>query len=113
ERDVMLNTDRLKVNEMDTMRNGRKTMEMEALGNTLVEGQTFTARAERMAYAQAKELLVLEGTAKTDAQLWRQPHVGAAASHAAARKILYWRDTNRVEINDARYFGSQFGGGKK
>jgi lipopolysaccharide export system protein LptA len=113
ERDVLLNTDRLKVVEMPTQRNGRNTMELEAIGNTLVEGQTFTARADRMAYTQAKELLVLEGTAKTDAQLWRQAYVGAPASHAAARKILYWKDTNRVEVNDARFFGGQFGGEKK
>jgi lipopolysaccharide export system protein LptA len=110
---VLLNTDRLKVVEMPTQRNGRNTMELEAIGNTLVEGQTFTARADRMAYTQAKELLVLEGTAKTDAQLWRQAHVGAPASHAAARKIMYWKDTNRVEVNDARFFGGQFGGEKK
>src|SRR5690606_2636435 len=43
----------------------RAPIEMTAIGNTLVEGETFTARAERISYAEAKNLLVLEGGGRT------------------------------------------------
>ena len=36
-------------------------VELSAVGNTLVEGSAFTARAQRLTYTQAKELLVLDG----------------------------------------------------
>lgn len=108
---VLLDCDRLTVTEMNSPARRQNHLELEAIGNTLVEGSEFTARAHRMAYTQAKELLVLEGSAHTDAQLWRQTQIGGPSSHAAARKILYWRATNRVEVDDARYLDlSQFGG---
>ncbi len=110
EQGVLLDCDRLTVTEMQTPLRQQGHLELEALGNTLVEGRTFTARAHRMAYTQAKELLVLEGTGQSDAQLWRQTQIGSPAARAAARKILFWRSTNRVEVDDARYLDlSQFG----
>ncbi len=42
-----------------------------------------------MTYAQAKDLIVLEGTGRIDAQLWRQVQVGSPTSHASARRILF------------------------
>ncbi len=58
---------------------------------------------ERVSYEQAKDLLVLEGTARVDAVLSHQSRVGAPRSEHAARKILYWPRTQRVEVDDARY----------
>jgi hypothetical protein len=100
---VLLKCDQLTVTEVNFGPKSRGTIEMEALGNTLAEGNVFTARAYRMAYAQAKDLIVLEGNGRTDAQLWRQSQVGGPTSRAAARKILYWRSANRVEVDDARF----------
>lgn len=112
---VILNCDQLTVREMSVSRiagGERGPMELEALSNTLVEGSTFTARAHRLTYAEEKDLLVLEGDGRTDAQLFRQPRPGAATTKAAARKIMYWRNTNRVEVDDARYFDlGAFGSG--
>ncbi len=104
---VLLNCEQLTVRETNPSANPtqeRGPMELEAIGNTLVEGMAFTARAHRLAYAEAKDLLVLEGDGRTDAQLYRQAHPGAATTKAAARKIMYWRGTNRVEVDDARFF---------
>ena len=100
---MLLNCEKLTVTEVNWGEKKRGTIEMEALGNTLVEGDVFTARAHRMAFAQAKDLIVLEGNGRTDAQLWRQTQVGGATSRAAARKILYWRSANRVEVDDAKF----------
>jgi hypothetical protein len=111
---VLLNCDKLIVRQMPSaIRGQRATVELETIGNTLVEGQTFTARAHKLSFAEAKDLLVLEGNGGTDAQLYRQTKVGGATSQAAARRIMYWRSTNRVEVDDARFLDiGNLGGGK-
>jgi hypothetical protein len=74
-------------------------VELQALGNAMVEGRTFTARAHRIAYAQAKDLLVMEGDGRTDAELYRQAAVGGQTGRASARKILYWPSTGRMDVD--------------
>jgi hypothetical protein len=78
-------------------------MEVEALGNTMVEGQTFTARAHRLSYAAGKDMLVLEGGQRGDAELWYQAAAGKTTSHAAARKIRYWPSTQQADVEKGRY----------
>ena len=52
------------------------------------------------------------GVLRTDAQLYRQERVGGPTSTASAGKILYWRQHNRVDVQDARYLDfDQLGGG--
>jgi len=102
-RDVTLTCERLSVAEITAIGSPTRQFELNALGNAFVEGQTFTARAARISYTQAKDLLIMEGDGRSDAQLWRQASVGGAVSRAAAGKILFWRSANRVEIDDAQY----------
>jgi lipopolysaccharide export system protein LptA len=110
EKGVLMNCDRLTVTEMGATQQGQKLYEMEAAGNARVEGKTFTATADRMTYAQAKDLIVLEGDGRADAELWRQSRVGGPTEHAAARKILFWKSDNRAQVDDARFLDlSQFG----
>jgi hypothetical protein len=110
---VLMTCDRLAVVEMAVPgRAEQRSVELEALGNTLVEGKTFTARAHRLSYAQAKDLIVLEGNGRSDAEIWRQQRVGGPASRAMARKILYWRANDRIEVDDAKYLDlTHLGGG--
>ncbi len=118
---VLLSCDALTVRETpDRMpaqenRSERGYLELEAAGNTLVEGSGFTARAHRLTFAEKKSLLVLEGDGMSDAQLFRQPVLGGPTSQASARRILFWQATNRVEIDDARFFdfGQLLGGSNK
>jgi lipopolysaccharide export system protein LptA len=102
-RDVTLTCERLSVAEITAVGSPTRQFELNALGNAFVEGQTFSARAARISYTQAKDLLIMEGDGRNDAQLWRQASVGGAVSRAAAGKILFWRGANRVEIDDAQY----------
>jgi hypothetical protein len=69
----------------------------------VVEGKTFTARGHRVTYSEAKDLLVLEGDGRTDAQLFQQARPGASTSQTAARKIMFWPKTRRVQIDDIRF----------
>ncbi len=101
---IVMNCQQMTVREMPAaIRGERGTMELEAIGNTLVEGKTFTAHAHRMTYAQAKDLLVFEGDGRSDAELYRQIAVGLPMTKAAVRKIMYWRTVNRAKVDDARH----------
>ena len=101
---VLLTSDTLQVAEMGggasaESAGGLGPVELQALGNAMVEGKTFTARAHRIAYAQSKDLLVMEGDGRTDAELYRQTAVGGQTGRASARKILYWPGTGRMDVD--------------
>jgi len=91
----------------------RASLELEAGGNVLVEGESFTARSARLSWSEGKDLLVFAGDGRSDAQLFRQVQPGAAPSTASAGRILFWRELNRVEVEDARFldFDQLRGGG--
>ena len=99
---VSLRCDKLSVVEMPTPLKNQRSVEVEALGNTVVEGKTYTARGHRISYAEAKDLLILEGDGRGDAELFRQIKVGVPPSKVAARKILYWPKTNRLKLDGAK-----------
>jgi len=101
---VRLRCDELAVMESPGAPNAtRNPFELAATGDTLVEGKQFTAHCRRLSYAEAKDLLVLEGDGRSDAELTQRQTPGSSDSRAAARKILYWRTANRVEVDDARF----------
>jgi hypothetical protein len=86
-------------------------MEMDAVGNTRVDGQrpdgdTFSALAQRLTYSQAKDMLVLVGDGRTDAQLFRQEQPGAPQTKTAAGSIYYWPTTRQVKIGDLKFVDS-------
>lgn len=99
---VLMNCQRLTLREMPGSTRDSTSLEMEATGDTVVEGRGFTARAARIGYVDEKQLLVLEGDGRRDAELSRQTRIGGPQSHLSARKIMYWRFDNRVEVDDAR-----------
>ncbi len=99
---VVLNCQKLTVTEMQAGQD-RRWFELAAEGNTVVEGQAFTANADRLTYTEDKSLLILEGTPRAAAELWRQERLGGKVSRAAARKIMFWSDTNRIEVDGAEF----------
>lgn len=100
---VVLSCDRLDVVEMAVPGGGGSALELEATGNTMAENRTFTARApEKMTYAAAKDLLILEGNGRADAELFRQEQVGGATHRVSARKISYWPSTKQLKVSEGR-----------
>ena len=99
---ITLRCDQLSVNDMPLPTGNGRAIEFEALGNTIVDGTTFTARGHRITYTQAKDLLILEGDGRNDAQLLRQQKPGLPQSRLAAGKFLYWIKTQQWDISGAR-----------
>ena len=111
ERGVLLNCDRMVVAEMGYSTADERMMELQAIGNGYVQGRGFSATAQRMSYDQTKDLFVLEGDNRQDAVLRRLVQAGQREDRAEARKILFFRSTNQVHVDDARYLDlSHFGG---
>lgn len=80
----------------------QRGLELVAQGNTLVEGNSFTAQAARLAYTQVKDQLVIEGDGRGFAQLRQQRRIGEPPTEFVARKIMYWVHTGQVEVFDAK-----------
>ena len=51
-----------------------------------------------------RTFLFWKATAGSDAELYRQDQPGAPDSTTVAKRILFWRSTNRVSVNDAKFF---------
>ena len=99
EREVQLNCDTLAV--MQTPANGLSpsAMHFNAIGNTLVEGNAFNARAHRLSYSADKDLLVLEGTGRSKAELWHRQDNRGAYMKSQARKIQYHPRTGEIDAH--------------
>lgn len=104
-RGMVLNTDQLIVAESpnrDPRYPQRASMELQAIGNTIIEGAQFTGRGYRLTYAQDKDQLVLEGDGRNDAVLNYQQGVGTPLSRAAAGRLMFYPGSNRVDVEGGR-----------
>jgi hypothetical protein len=96
---VMVDCDRMQVFGRTNPAGGGDTYDLVAEGNTLVEGTSFTARSPRLTYAQAKDLLVIEGDNRTDAVLFHQEKTGQETSGTTAKRFMVWPSTKRVQVD--------------
>ncbi|MCY2992243.1 MAG: hypothetical protein NTY19_30830 [Planctomycetota bacterium] len=97
----LLSSDRLGLVQMGPPSAGEEAVvEMIALGNATVESTNFTARGARISYTRAKELMILEGDGRNDAELWRK---GSTTPDAAAREIRCWIRDNRIQWDQGRF----------
>lgn len=96
---VSLRCDRLSVAQV--LRRGQQqgSFEFESQGNTIVEGREFQARADRLTYDQAKDLIILRGGARDDAEIVRRS--GGKQQSTSARVIKYRPKGNRVDVEGA------------
>jgi len=93
----LLSTDALTVREMPLPVGEGKSRELEAIGNTRIEGQDFAAFCTRMSYDQHKGMMLLEGDGRTPATLLRQKGVGSYQSKGSAQWFRFWPKTKTVE----------------
>jgi len=100
---IVLNCDQLTVRQMGSKKASDRPVEMEAVGNSRVNGESFSASGHRLTYTTGKELFILEGAGDTYAQLARQIK-NTPPSNLTARKIYFWRTENRVQMDGVRLF---------
>ncbi|PQO33079.1 hypothetical protein [Blastopirellula marina] len=82
-----------------------KGAEILAIGNGEVQGKMFTAWADRISYATAKEMLTMSGNGRNAVQLTYQQRIGGTRSTATAGKIQYWPKTREFELFDGKEIG--------
>jgi len=105
--ELYLTCNEMVVRQMRSSYGNDRPIELEAWGNTKVEGSAFQAQGERMTYARAKDLLVLEGDGRRGAQLWYRDGSGSAPT-GEARRIQYSPSTNKLVAKDFYYFEGGF-----
>lgn len=97
---ILMTSERLSLVEMGTHADTtERAVELVANENVTIEGKNFAATGWRMKYAKAKELLILEGDGRNDAELWRD---GSMTPTAAAQRIFFWTDTYRYKWEGGR-----------
>ena len=64
-----------------------------------MEGNAFNARAHRLSYSADKDLLVLEGTGRSKAELWHRQGNRGAYMKSQARKIQYHPRTGEIDAH--------------
>lgn len=100
---VLIDCDQLQITAVREAAAAQDSYNLVAAGNTLVESNTFTARAPRVTYAQGKDLLVIEGDARTPAELYHQKNAGGENSGTTAQRFMVWPSTNRVQVDGANF----------
>jgi hypothetical protein len=105
---LALSSDHLALAQMGPATAGDEAaVELIATGNASVEGSNFTARGNRISYARAKELLILQGDGRNDAEFWRK---GSTHPDAAAQGLRFWIKDNRLEWDGGKFLNlSQLG----
>jgi hypothetical protein len=101
---MLLECDELTVTQMAPGADNRGPLELDATGNTVVEGaspqgEIFVARAHQLTYAQAKDLLILHGNGRSKAELYRQAQAGQPPIRVPADTIHFWPTARKMETN--------------
>ena len=78
--------------------------EMLATGNVQILNHRFDANADRVSYDQTTDLLVIEGTTRTDAQLRVKQQRNAQPNYIVAEKFLYHVKDQGYEIQSFKNY---------
>lgn len=95
----------------------KKTNEFSASGNARIVGDQFDATADRLNYSEVKDLLTLEGSTRTTANLSYVAPNSNVQRKLAAGKILYrpsdgWTEIQKVQEASMNQQGSLFPSGR-
>lgn len=103
-RNVIFMTSRyLTITQLPDSAAGPQSVELGASGNVEIQGinfadQTFFARADRLSYAAAKDLMILQGDGRAPAEFSRQNPYWTGSGG----KIFYWPKTKRFKVEGAQ-----------
>ena len=80
----------------------KPSSELIATGNAHITSSKFEATADRVSYSQLNDMLVVEGTPRSDANLWFRRNPAARPDHLVAGKILYRLSDQWTEVQNVR-----------
>jgi hypothetical protein len=92
---------RLQLTQHPETKKQKPYIEMEATGNTELDGRSFHAIAHLVTYDESKGLYVLNGDGKRDAKIWHEKTPGAARSSVAAQRMEFIPALNDLKIDRA------------
>ena len=100
---VRITCDELKLAQWTPRNSDEPSQELLATGNAHITSGTFEATADRVSYNQATDMLVVEGTPRSDANLWfRQAPNSKDRDHLVAGKILYRLADQWTEVQSVK-----------
>ncbi len=100
---VKITCEQLKIAQWTPRNSSEANNELIATGNTHINSSNFEATADRVSYNRSTDILVVEGTPRSDAHLWfKQTPNSPQRDHLVAGKILYrladqWTDVQGVK----------------
>jgi hypothetical protein len=94
---MVLEARQLTVREMPSRtKEKRGWFELEALGNVVGEGSSFTARGERLTYSEEKAQIVLRGDGLSPAEIFQEDASGGPRRESSANELTYWLGMQRA-----------------
>jgi hypothetical protein len=99
---VKLICERATLAQWNPQSSAKPSNEIMATGNAHIVSSRFEATADRVSYSQANDMLVVEGTPRSDANLWFRQTPTARPNHLVAGKILYRLSDQWTEVQNVR-----------
>lgn len=99
---VKLTCDTVDMFEWQPRGTNKPTKEVIASGNAHIYGDLYEATSDRVSYNEATDILVIEGTPRSDANLWYQQTPRAKRDHLVAGKILYRISDQRTSVESIK-----------
>jgi len=102
---VVVKCDNMDFAQWTPRNSDQPVQELFANGNAHVTSSDFEAIADRINYNQATDLVIIEGTPRSDAQLWHTAKVGSVRDrkHLVAEKIVYRLKDGNTEVQNIKY----------
>ena len=99
---VKLVCEQVQLAQWNPQSSNKPSNEIVASGNAHIINSKFEATADRVSYSQANDMLVVEGTPRSDANLWFRRNPAARPDHLVAGKILYRLSDQWTEVQNVR-----------
>jgi hypothetical protein len=105
---VKVKCERLEFSQWTPRNSNEPVQELLAVGNAHVTSESFEAVANQIRYNQANDTLVVEGTPRSDAQLWYHPVANPNdRKHLIAQKVIYRPGDQSYEIQAIKNIDSK------
>jgi lipopolysaccharide export system protein LptA len=100
-----MTSDRLILTEV--ILSGKRWIEVQATGRVLAESHNLTAEAASIRYTSDKEVVTIEGNARSPLHVWWRKAIGEKPTTLTGNKISYYPRTNEVDLESINHIDLQ------